>query len=590
MDQKPAFPLVAFLWAARSSTSTWTVLPVILMIVGLFRWTAGFWGYSGTTLLLRTMFRFLIRRPGFQSPPMHGDFEAQRHWMEITAHLPLSQWYFHDLEWWGLDYPPLTAYHSWLLGKMYVSIVIIRLPHSDSVDSGTMLNPTWFELHSSRGLDDANLKIYMRSTVLVSEYLLYMPAMVFYLRRSTRLHDINHWESMIALAAILMQPGTILIDHAHFQYNNVMLGFVVLAMTSFAAGWRLWGCVFFVLALAFKQMALYYAPAVFAYLLGTCIFPRPSITRFFSIATVTVTAFTIVFLPLIIGGSVDSWQHESKSTLQPLPIAQHLVVHEKSFYFPALVQILQCIYRVFPFARGLFEDKVANFWCALHTFHKLHRYPTALLQRISLGATLLSILPPCLMLSSQPDRRLLPFGLATTAWGFFLFSFQVHEKSVLLPLLPMTLTLGGLGGLRPRTRAWVAFANILGCWTMFPLLKRDQLRVPYFVLTLLWAWLIGADMPLLSTNPGGYGQVDLLTKCIHGAFYAVMVVWHVLEAFVAPPMAKPDTWIVINVLIGAAGFGLCYLWCLISMVRTTWMISSGSTSRVRPVTRKAKNK
>jgi alpha-1,3-glucosyltransferase len=49
---------------------------------------------------------------------MYGDFEAQRHWMEITTRLPVSQWYFHDLEWWGLDYPPLTAYHSWVLGIM----------------------------------------------------------------------------------------------------------------------------------------------------------------------------------------------------------------------------------------------------------------------------------------------------------------------------------------------------------------------------------------------------------------------------------------------------------------------------------------
>lgn len=56
---------------------------------------------------------------GMASPPMHGDFEAQRHWMEITIHLPMREWYFHDLEWWGLDYPPLTAYHSWLCGKMY---------------------------------------------------------------------------------------------------------------------------------------------------------------------------------------------------------------------------------------------------------------------------------------------------------------------------------------------------------------------------------------------------------------------------------------------------------------------------------------
>lgn len=54
---------------------------------------------------------------------MHGDFEAQRHWMEITIHLPISMWYFYDLQYWGLDYPPLTAYHSWLLGKMYAETI-----------------------------------------------------------------------------------------------------------------------------------------------------------------------------------------------------------------------------------------------------------------------------------------------------------------------------------------------------------------------------------------------------------------------------------------------------------------------------------
>lgn len=102
-SRKPAFPLVAFLWPAKGVVSQWVTIPVILMIVGLFRWTTGLWGYSG-----------------FNSPPMHGDFEAQRHWMEITKHLPVSQWYFYDLGWWGLDYPPLTAYHSWLLGTMYV--------------------------------------------------------------------------------------------------------------------------------------------------------------------------------------------------------------------------------------------------------------------------------------------------------------------------------------------------------------------------------------------------------------------------------------------------------------------------------------
>lgn len=98
---KPEFNLVAFLLPARGTVSQWILIPLILIFAALFRWSIGVWDYSG-----------------FNTPPMHGDYEAQRHWMEITQHLPTSMWYFYDLPYWGLDYPPLTAYHSWICGKM----------------------------------------------------------------------------------------------------------------------------------------------------------------------------------------------------------------------------------------------------------------------------------------------------------------------------------------------------------------------------------------------------------------------------------------------------------------------------------------
>lgn len=63
----------------------------------------------------------VIQPPGYASPPMFGDYEAQRHWMELTIHLPVQQWYRYDLQYWGLDYPPLTAYASWICGKMSVT-------------------------------------------------------------------------------------------------------------------------------------------------------------------------------------------------------------------------------------------------------------------------------------------------------------------------------------------------------------------------------------------------------------------------------------------------------------------------------------
>ncbi|KAI1176215.1 ALG8 glycosyltransferase family ALG6 [Nemania sp. FL0916] len=534
--RSPTFPLEGILWPARYALSQWEILPLVLMAVGLFRWAAGLWGYSG-----------------LGKPPMFGDYEAQRHWMEITTHLPISQWYFYDLQWWGLDYPPLTAYHSWLLGRI-----------------GSLIDPSWFALDTSRGTDDPTLKIFMRATVIVSEYLIYVPAVVTFTRRYSRLVGVAQWPASLALVAILMQPGTILIDHVHFQYNTVMLGFVVASMSSMLAGRYMWASIFFVAALGFKQMALYYAPAVFAFLLGSCIFPRINLPRLFGIAALTVVSFAVLVLPLVLGALYDASrgihaQPELEGVHGPLPIFTFLspYLDTTAAYYPIVEQLVQMVHRVFPFARGLFEDKVANFWCAANVVIKLRGYPTELLQRVSLLATLAAISPACAILLFRPRRDLLPYAFAATAWGFFLFSYQVHEKSVLLPLLPMTLLLAGKQGLGKDVRAWVGFANILGAWTMFPLLQRVDLRVPYAVLTLLWSYLLGLPPTSLNAyfHKGQNTAMQWLTFAIHGSFYLAMALWHVGEAVIPPPADKPDLWVVANVGVGFAGFALCYLWC-----------------------------
>jgi alpha-1,3-glucosyltransferase len=489
---------------------------------------------------------------------MFGDYEAQRHWMEVTTQLPISQWYFHDLQWWGLDYPPLTAYHSWLCGKL-----------------GSLINPAWFALFESRGSHDPTLKIFMRATVIVSEYLIYIPAVVVFVRRYSRLSGVAGWSASVALVAILMQPGTILIDHVHFQYNTVMLGFVVASMSSMIAGRDLWAAVFFVAALGFKQMALYYAFSVFAYLLGSCVFPRIKMAHLITIAAVTAVSFLILILPLVIGTlsdvrrGIDS-RPDIDGPRPPLPLFQGLAdcLDTEAFYYPVVEQLVQMVHRIFPVARGLFEDKVANFWCALNVVIKIKKYPAELLQRGALVATLASIIPPNLVLFFRPRKDLLPLAFASTAWGFFLFSYQVHEKSVLLPLMPMTLLLAGSHGLGKNIRAWVGFANILGCWTMFPLLQRVDLAMPYTVLTLLWAHLLGLPPTSLRAyfHEGGNTWTQWLTLLIHGGFYLAMAFWHVLVHFVRPPADKPDLWVVANVGVGAAGFSLCYLWCLARLV------------------------
>ncbi|KAF1820869.1 glycosyltransferase family 57 protein [Dissoconium aciculare CBS 342.82] len=370
-----------------------------------------------------------------------------------------------------------------------------------------------------------------------------------------------------------MQPATILIDYGHFQYNTVMLGFVVATIASMISGSLLWSCVFFVASLGFKQMALFYAPVVAAFLAGSCFFPRIDIPRFVSIAIVTVLSFAVLFLPLLAGTAYDTMRSvplPAGTPLPPLLQALPFELSETAAYYPYVVQIAQAIHRIFPFARGLFEDKVANIWCTIHAsgIHKLNQYDQALLSKAALGLTLTSIIPPCLVVFLNPKKELVPLAFATTAWGFFLCSYQVHEKNVLLPLLPMTLLLSVENGLRPAVRAWVGYANLLACWTMFPLLARDELRTPYAVLTLLWAYLTGLPPFDLSAylQPTSDGGLNWLSRIIHLGTFAVAIVWHGVEYFVKPPTSKPDLWLVANVCVGAAGFGLCYLWCLWNLI------------------------
>lgn len=205
-------------------------------------------------------------------------------------------------------------------------------------------------------MDDIALKTFMRASVAVSEYLTYVPAVVLFVRACGGQAGLpsSTYERAVALAAILFQPSLMLIDHGHFQYNSVMFGFAFLAVDCFLADRLLLGSGFFVLSICFKQMALYYAPAVFAYLLGLCVFPRIDVRRLLLLSVVVVATFASVFAPLVLFGGPGR----------------------------GLEQIGQALFRTFPFARGLWEDKVANFWCAANVVLKFKEvFAPATLQR-----------------------------------------------------------------------------------------------------------------------------------------------------------------------------------------------------------------
>ena len=51
-----------------------------------------------------------------------------------------------------------------------------------TVSSGLFIDPSWFALDKSRGIETSASKLFMRGTVLLSDYAIYVPAAWFFTR------------------------------------------------------------------------------------------------------------------------------------------------------------------------------------------------------------------------------------------------------------------------------------------------------------------------------------------------------------------------------------------------------------------------
>ncbi|CAB4069936.1 ACTR2 [Lepeophtheirus salmonis] len=367
---------------------------------------------------------------GKGSPPMYGDYEAQRHWQEVTLNLPISSWYApgvkgNELNYWGLDYPPLTAYHSYLNGLF----------------ARDVLNQSHYvELEKSRGMESPDHILYMRSTVLFADLIILLPALYYAFKGN-----------LLGFGMLITYPGLILIDNGHFQYNNISLGLFIMAVNCIMRSHDLLGSFLFVCALCYKQMELYHALPFFFYLLGSSLkkesFPMGSLKKLIQIGVIVLGSFALIWFPFI------DPQQEFKS-------------------------LKQVIFRIFPLARGVFEDKVANFWCSLNLFIKVKTiYSQEELMKICAIVTGFVVLPSNVHLFLRPNLRNFLCSLSVTSLGFFLFSFQVHEKSILLAVIPSLIWIYSTRRDSSNAHLIATWLSVISIFSMLPLLKRDGMTM-----------------------------------------------------------------------------------------------------------------
>ena len=185
---------------------------------------------------------------GEHVPPKFGDFEAQRHWMELTIGLNVTEWYSNSIinpkEYWPMDYPPMSGYHSYILG------IICKIIYPQAV-----------EPFYSRGFESPILKIIMRLFALFSDVLFFHVSVnllvkFLFINRKEK-NDFEKYYTLLFL--ILVSPCLIIIDNGHFQYNNVMHGLFVLSVYFLFKHKFIFAIITYAMCMNFKQMGMYYA-------------------------------------------------------------------------------------------------------------------------------------------------------------------------------------------------------------------------------------------------------------------------------------------------------------------------------------------
>lgn len=176
-------------------------------------------------------------------------------------------------------------------------------------------------------------------------------------------------------------------------------------------------------------MALYFAPAFFAHLLGKCMQKKSLTAKLGSVAKlgmVVILTFTLIWLPFLRSPTlaVQVCNPVTDTALQrSVHKADNSTHNLKQCFDVAGMQVLQ---RLAPVQRGLFEDYVANFWCVTHVVLKWKAlFSKSQLWRMCTGATMLAFLPCTVQQIRNPSRHGFVLCLANSAFAFFIFSYQV---------------------------------------------------------------------------------------------------------------------------------------------------------------------
>ncbi|OQV11448.1 putative dolichyl pyrophosphate Glc1Man9GlcNAc2 alpha-1,3-glucosyltransferase [Hypsibius exemplaris] len=419
----------------------------------------------GVLLVTVTCFKFMLFGCYHST-----DFEVHRNWLAITSSLPFRKWYYEATSEWTLDYPPLFAWMEWCLSLFarFFDRAMLDLDNLNYASPRTV----FFQRLSVVALDAVYIyavregyRILTQRSISAKIRTLYTPSFIF-------------------AGLMLWNVGLLMVDHIHFQYNGFLLGLVQLAVMRILERRYFAAAFWFSLAVNMKHIFLYMAPAFGIFLLRQCCWPEMSLRGF------NLRNF------LVLGGIFGAITTVS---LGP---------------FAVLGQLPQVMSRLFPFQRGLTHAYWApNVWALYNGVDKIltivgpklgltdrnasvgaltgglvggqeHSVLPSISPGFTMALTVIGMLPALWYLWTAKTGEKFIRGLTTCTLASFLFGWHVHEKAILLAVVPFT---------------WVAISNardarlyllliISGYYGMHPLLFTAP-EVPLkFMLIILYCY------------------------------------------------------------------------------------------------------
>lgn len=333
--------------------------------------------------------------------------------------------------------------------------------------------------------------------------------------------------------SILLSPALLIIDHVHFQYNGFLYGILILSLVlARQESTRLLGGFLFVALLCLKHIYLYLVPAYFVYLLRAYCLGQKSILRIrfgnsLRLAFGLAGIFGAAFGPFLYWGQLDQLlarlfpfsrglchAYWAPNVWAMYSFTDRVLIYSLCLYNRCGRALLMKVSRakLRGKCRPSFHQQLNTgsgwrhvFCCSPEYLTKGHIYIDCHISNGSFAfrqsMCLTNISKPSLVkLFWQPSWDNFVGAVTLCGYASFLFGWHVHEKAILLVIIPFSLVAlknrRYLGAFRPLA--------VAGHVSLFPLLftaAEFPVKTVYTVFWLILFLLVFDRLAPVSSHP-----------------------------------------------------------------------------------------